>query len=689
MMSKWFCALVGGGVLLSAACGLTAAMVAPSAAKAPVGRVAANPNRVDNKWFNPNPKLYLYENKLKPGMVGYGLTVMHGAQIQKFHVRILDVIKNFGPSMNVILVKCWGLGLRKSGIIEGMSGSPVYIDGKLIGAIAYGWGFSKEPIGGVQPIRQMLRIPVPRFGAGPKGAMGWSGGSGYVGGLGWNYAISHGWAGWCPLAAHLLTIDGAGTSPILQKGLSTAGRSGLVPLASPLMVSGASGTLLRYLRGEFRGTSLIPMAAGAAGPPSHRHAMLLGGMTELKPGALRLRPGAAIGVPLLSGDADMGAIGTVTAVVGRRVYAFGHRFFAQGLTHLPISTAYIYTILPSVRTSFKIGSTDQVRGRLVMDQATGIVGELGRPVRQVPITVRMANASGTLDRTFHYKLYPNVNATVSSLGAAILASMVAHQKPKGLFTLRVAGQFNFKGAAIPFDDEITNNHYTTKGFMTRLLLPVGLLINNPFHKLVLTGANVHILLDPVDRSAAITGVTVQRRVVAQGDTVVARVQLLNFNGEPRMVMLRLKVPMDIPDGQYHLVVGSARAVLQQAFDYYPQRFAPDNLPTLIQAVRRILAYKNNRLYARLILNASGIAMGTREYPGLPASRSTLFAQMNPAQTIPLYQDVMAEVPAKAVVEQGGASFTIVVRHRADQRFAGGAHLVPSGPPPSRMQPGPG
>ena len=674
MMFKRFGVLMGAGALLLLARGWTEAAVAPAAAKSAVVRGQAKREHA-NKWFNPDPKLYLFENKLKPGMVGYGLTVMHGAQIQKFQVRILDVIKNFGPSMNVILVKCWGLGLRKSGIIEGMSGSPVYIDGKLIGAIAYGWGFSKEPIGGVQPIRQMLRIPVPKLGGGRQGAMGWSGGSGYVRGLGWNYAITHGWAGWGPLAAHLLVVQGGHAGP-MRRGLGVFGRSGLVPLASPLMVSGASGTLLRYLRGEFRGTSLVAMAAGAAGRRGGRHATLLGGMRELKPGALRLRPGAAIGVPLLSGDADMGAIGTVTAVVGRRVYAFGHRFFAQGLTHLPISTAYIYTILPSVRTSFKIGSTDRVQGRLVMDQATGIVGELGRPIRQVPITVRMANASGTLDKTFHYKLYPNVNATVGSLGAAILASMVAHQKPKGLFTLHVAGRFNFNGAAIPFDDEITNSHYTTKGFMTRLLVPVGLLINNPFHKLVLTSANVHIFLDPVDRSAAITGVTVQRRVVAQGDTVVARVQLLNFNGTPRVVRLRLKVPVNIPNGQYHLVVGSARAVLQQAFDYYPQRFAPDNLATLIRAVRRILAYKDNRLYARLILNASGIAMGTREYPGLPASRSALIAQMNPAQTVPLYQDITAEVPAGAVVAQGGASFTIVVRHHADERFVGGAHLAP-------------
>lgn len=686
MKLKRFCSVVGGGLLLSAVAGQAA--VVPAVAKAAVARPHAVPNGV-GKWFNPNPKLYLFENKLKPGMVGYGLTVMHGAQIQKFHVRVLDVIKNFGPAMNVILVKCWGLGLRKSGIIEGMSGSPVYIDGKLIGAIAYGWGFSKEPIGGVQPIRQMLRIPVPKVGAGLKGAMSSSGGAGYVRGLGWHYAIAHHWSGWGPLAAHLLAVAGAHIPPMRENSAGPAGSAGLVALASPLMVSGASGTLLRYLRGEFAGTSLVPMAAGAAGQAAGGHGTVLGGMKELKPGALRLRPGAAIGVPLLSGDADMGAIGTVTAVVGRHVYAFGHRFFAQGLTHLPISSAYIYTILPSVRTSFKIGSTDRVRGRLVMDQATGIVGELGKPIRQVPIVVRMANASGTLDKTFHYKLYPNVNATVGSLGAAILASMVAHQKPKGTFTLHVAGQFNFNGAQIPFDDEITNNTYTTKGFMTRLLLPVGLLINNPFHKLTLTGANVHIFLDPVNHSASVVSVRVQRRVVAPGDTVVALVQLLNFNSRPRVVSLRLKVPMDIPDGQYHLVVGSARAVLEQAFDYYPQRFAPDNLRTLVQAVRRILAYQSNRIYARLILNTSGIAMGTREYPGLPASRSALMAQMNPAQTLPLYQDVMTEVPAGAVVARGGASFTIVVRQRADQRFAGMAHGPLPGPPHPGMRPGPG
>jgi hypothetical protein len=166
----------------------------------------------------------MFENQLKPGMVGYGLTVMHGADIQKFHVKIIDVVKDFGPDMNVILVRCWGLGLRHSGIIEGMSGSPVYIDGKLIGAIAYGWHFSKDPIGGVQPIRQMLHIPLP---SGNK-KMAMRGGSGS---LTWmeHSAEAHKLLGWSAMVRHLYG-GGAGQSTSIMR-LATKNAIKLQPLS--------------------------------------------------------------------------------------------------------------------------------------------------------------------------------------------------------------------------------------------------------------------------------------------------------------------------------------------------------------------------------------------------------------------------------------------------------------------------
>src|SRR5271170_293371 len=108
--------------------------------------------------INPDPSRYLFEDQLSPGMKGYGLTVMHGGKIEKFDVEIIDVVRDFSPGNNAILVRCSGLGLEHSGIIAGMSGSPVFMQDKMIGAIAYGWGLSKDPIGGVQPIRQMLSI---------------------------------------------------------------------------------------------------------------------------------------------------------------------------------------------------------------------------------------------------------------------------------------------------------------------------------------------------------------------------------------------------------------------------------------------------------------------------------------------------------------------------------------------------
>ncbi|NNM85148.1 MAG: hypothetical protein HKL96_05245 [Phycisphaerales bacterium] len=309
----------------------------------PVSAVPVRPN----PWANPDPAHLMFENKIEPGMTGYGLTVMHGDAIEKFYVRVVDVMKNFGPDMNVILVRCHGLGLRHSGIIEGMSGSPVFINGKLIGAIAYGWSYSKDPLGGVQPIRQMLGIPLPSSG---KHAAAGAGAGGAAAGPAINnnsafggdpaaismlrHALRHNTPGWGALARCVLQ-----RSSVMMPHAITAqtGSGRLVPLASPLMAGGASPEVVRYLQQAYAGGDLTPMAAGGAGGGGPNGQ--LGGWGELRPGAVKLTPGAAISVPLMSGDLDLAAIGTVTDIFHGHLYAFGHRFFAQGPTSLPIATA--------------------------------------------------------------------------------------------------------------------------------------------------------------------------------------------------------------------------------------------------------------------------------------------------------------------------------------------------------------
>ncbi|MGC9258828.1 MAG: SpoIVB peptidase S55 domain-containing protein [Phycisphaerae bacterium] len=617
----------------------------------------------------------MYENQLRPGMVGYGLTVMHGADIQKFHVKIIDVVKDFGPDMNVIIVRCWGLGLRHSGIIEGMSGSPVYMDGKLIGAIAYGWHYSKNPIGGVQPIRQMLHIPLPN--ANKK--MAWQGGSG---GLTWmeKAAITHHLLGWSAMVRHLYGIGAAVEGTTLQTSVNTAIK--LQPLASPLMVGGGSGSVMRYLQDAFANTGIVPLAAGAAGNGGKGQ---LGGLAMTPPAAMDLRPGAAIAVPLLNGDMDMSAIGTVTDVVNGHVYAFGHRFFAQGRSELPIAGAYIYTIIPDVEASFKLGAGFTRQGRLVMDQATGIVGELGKPAPAAAVTMTIAYHNPSWQKTFHYHLFLDPRTSMQALGAALVGTMTAKRKvvaKTGNYTIHITGTIHFAGADLPVDDYYTTGYFSPN----HALMPVALLMNNPFQDLKLKRVNLHISAQGVNHAAVITSAVVRRKTVPPGGTVRVRLTVKPFRGPDHYVYLHIKVPANTPDGSYNLAVGSANSAIAQEMTYFPQRFAPNSAGALIADIKHLMAYRDNNIYARLVLNMHGVDQQRNAMPNLPLSRVAIMAKNPPANLYPLFNSVQVRVPAGGIVEQGGQQFTIKVRRHANQRFVK-LTPVPEFPAPPGM-PGP-
>ncbi len=678
MTGNWLGGLAKCTVVLTALTTVTAGALAAK----PAAPAAVRPNA----WANPDPAHLLFENKIEPGMTGYGLTVMHGDAIQKFYVRIVDVMKNFGPDMNVILVRCHGLGLRHSGIIEGMSGSPVFINGKLIGAIAYGWSYSKDPIGGVQPIRQMLGIPLPppgRHGAAGAGAGGAAAGNPVQNNSAFGgdpaaismlrHALRHNIPGWAALAQCVLQ-----RSSVLMPNAITAqtGPGRLVPLASPLMAGGASPEVVRYLQQAYAGSDLTPMAAGGAGAGGPNGQ--LGGWGELRPGAVKLTPGSAISVPLMSGDLDLAAIGTVTDIFDGHLYAFGHRFFAQGPTSLPIATAYIYTIIPGVKTSFKLGATDQIKGRLLMDQATGIVGQIGKPITSVPVTISVHSRSDAqLDQTFHYQLYPNFNATLQSAVSALLAATTAHRKLGNHYTVHVTGNLSFASGTIPVDEVFGNPRFKPDDIM----LPLAVMLGNPFHRAKLTGIRLHVTISRQDTNAQILSVKLNRRVVAPGDSITARVTLLLYGGSQKTIVLPLRIPVGTPDGSYHLVVGSADLALTDATRFFPESFNPQNQHQLVQSVRTILSFKTNRLYGRLILNPAGVATSAVQLPDLPASRVALLALNQSSNSAPLYNHVEVSAPAGAVVGNGGEIFHIVVRRRANSRYLSLKPGMPPVPPP--------
>ncbi len=267
---------------------------------------------------------------IRAGQHAIGKTVFQGNKISEFQVEILGVLDNVGPRQSIILARLSGGPLAETGVMQGMSGSPVYIDGRLVGAVALGFNFSKEPIAGIRPIEEMLAVGDP---AGKQPAKG-------------------------------------PDRPPVRKAASNSDSlaSKLIDIATPVSFSGFTAGTLDQFGPELKKLGLEP-----------RQGVSSGGKLPTKLGApTALRPGDMIAVELLSGDMSIGAEGTVTALDGKRLYAFGHQFMSVGNTQLPFARAEVLALLPNLSSSFKISSPLEWMGTITQDRSTSIYGELGR-----------------------------------------------------------------------------------------------------------------------------------------------------------------------------------------------------------------------------------------------------------------------------------------------------------------------
>ncbi|MBE3134024.1 MAG: hypothetical protein IMZ55_11160, partial [Acidobacteria bacterium] len=319
---------------------------------------------------------YMPIDEVKPGMVGVGKTVFEGTRIDEFKVQILGVLRHAaGPQRTMILARLEGGPLAGGGVLAGMSGRPVYIDGRLVGAVAYAVGsFSKEPLAGITPIAEMIEAvdaPTGRLVRSPAVPAGLVSRDAVLS------VIRSALPRLRPFADRpddVRWLSGA-SGTFTDSGLG----SQLRPIETPLVLSGFSDDIRAEISEAF-GPGAFVQAAGADGSPSGRSS------SARQPRAT-LRPGDAVGVELITGDFSFAAIGTVTEVAGSRVYAFGHPFYNLGPTRFPMTRAYVHALLPSLLSSSKITTTGEVVGTFLQDRATAVGGTLGDAPPLIPVRV--------------------------------------------------------------------------------------------------------------------------------------------------------------------------------------------------------------------------------------------------------------------------------------------------------------
>src|SRR5436190_509724 len=329
-------------------------------------------------------------SQIQKGMRGYGETVFEGNRLEKFDVEILGVLRNIGPGQNLILARVDSPMVQRAGVIAGMSGSPVYIDGKVIGALAYSWQFAKEPVAGITPIEEMLKIADLglRSGAAVVAATPRMSGAEFLGAM-----------------ANQKTND---LFEKLENGFASAtpASSGVKPIAVPLSMSSfAPETITRFSK-YFDAMGFVAVPSGSS--TSSSTAVASEG---------EFHPGDAIGAVLLNGDFNVAATGTVTFVDGKRIYAFGHPFLDIGEVSFPMAKSEIITVMPSLASSFKFASTGKVVGAFRQDRSTGIMGMVGDNADMIPIDVTV-DGSG-LSQSYH------VNIVRHSLLSPLILAMAA------------------------------------------------------------------------------------------------------------------------------------------------------------------------------------------------------------------------------------------------------------------------
>lgn len=548
-------------------------------------------------------------SQVRPGMIGYGLSVFRGDHIERFHVQVIDILPGVLPEEDVILVRCSpahaGFDITRSGLVAGMSGSPIYLEGKLAGALSRGWAFAKEPLAGVTPIENMLTIPKR------------------------------------PLEKKMAAI---------QKQAHSAASGSLVPLQMPLLVSGLTPDTFAHMQKEFEpyGWLLVQGGSGA-------------GRVQGK-GDTKLVPGAALAVQLITGDIELAGIGTVTWVNNDEVLAFGHPFLESGELNVPISTAHIAGVMESQWLSFKLGYPLTPVGTLLQDRPSGIYGKLGKTCDMLPMSVEIRNKITGLRKNFAVRMVRHPFLTPRLCALAIVNFLNIQEAVLGDSTVWIQSLITLKDSKQPL---LWKNVYTgpqvTPG---NLVAPFLYLYDNPFQKVEMEQIQVALEVTPKMQLAAIASIQTTTSEVKAGETLLLKVALTAYQDESSILSLPFPVPANTPPGEYVIAAmgGATAAKGGTTFATLP---APiyENSAQYLASVHNADKYRNNQLVVAMSLPQLKVLCEGKELDELPGSIIGNFLPPNASKSIQLIPQSAVVVTETPYLVVGEANLVIQIKDK--------------------------
>jgi len=548
---------------------------------------------------------------IKPGMRGYGKTVFSGTKIKRFNVEILGVLKNYDAKSDMILVQLTGPVVEKTGIISGMSGSPVYINGKIIGALSYAWAFAKDPVAGVTPIREMLNI----LNKDPQ-----------------------------------LSSNGANhknSSAIIKASSKTnTYNNTLKPIRTPLMVSGFDKNVFSIMGDKLDSWGMTPFQSGVMGSG-------ISGNIEIEETDL-LVPGAAVAAQLVQGDLNAAAIGTVTYRNGNNILAFGHPFMQMGDIDFAMSEAYVHTTLASRSLSAKMASPIRTVGKICQDRKAGIAGKIGEYAKMIPCS---AEITGETPILYNFKIVHNDLLTANLCQMAFLSSLLSTEKQLGEVCMELAIKIYIEGRDEPVKLE---NVYYDPGSgalpIAQITQPINELLNNRFKRVQIEKIDFKARLIDEPKIAFVESLHVDKNDITPGATVNVKAKLRAFD---KNCVIEKEIDIQLPDD----ILPGSKIMITACSSIYsrllnlersPEKFKPANFKQLLNLIEN--RELNNEIFIRVLLPRYGISYKGLQFPSLPPSILSIMTKPNYSGTEMLFNEKIYRIKTDWVINGNQSIF---------------------------------
>jgi hypothetical protein len=541
---------------------------------------------------------------VRAGQHGVGRTVFAGNRVDEFQVEVLGVLENVGPRQSIILARLSGGPLAETGVLQGMSGSPVYIDGKLAGAVALGFSEAKVAIAGIRPIEEMLRVEP---GVIPKPATA--------------------------LAA------------VRPRASFVSGGMRLEEIATPLAFSGFTAATLEHFAPQLRALGLDPQQGVSGGA----------NLSDKLGDPRTLEPGSMVSVHLMSGDMNVNADGTVTAVDGDKIYAFGHRFMATGPTDLPFARAEVLALLPNLANSFKISQATEWMGSITADRDTAISGIVGRRAALAPLDIRVGK------NDYHMNLARDPILTPLVAQMAVFSAIDSTERSVGAATYAVRGHADFEGGSVKLDNVYSGDVNTAAMASLGVATPLSYALTSGFDALRLKSVTLEITPTEMHNQMQIADAFAPRQA-HPGDDVEISVVLTGEKGVETVKKTRYRVPVGAPPGLLYLTVSDASSA--NLFEFQGalgvQARSAAQVLNLLNGLR-----SNTSAYVRVWRADAAYSIDGRDLPDPPASLTAILGRSQPgAASLASTRGAKVaeiEIPAGASVVTGTKTIQIEVK----------------------------